>query len=87
MKNHEGYTDTTAGKAIRRADSLKFRRQTRTKRDGVAKREHLDLPDRRGAGVPGDTEVILKNCTGVQKYDVLCKVASVKTTENGIYNR
>lgn len=27
MKNHEGYIDTTAGKAIRRADSSKFRRQ------------------------------------------------------------
>lgn len=41
MKNHEGYYDPTAGKAIRRADSLKFRRQTRTKRNGVAKRDTL----------------------------------------------
>lgn len=32
MKNHEGYTDMTAGKAIRRADSSKFRRRGRKTR-------------------------------------------------------
>lgn len=31
MKNHEGYRNPTAGKAIRRADSSKFRRRTRPK--------------------------------------------------------
>lgn len=31
MKNHEGYHDPTAGKAIRRADSSKFRRRTSAK--------------------------------------------------------
>lgn len=31
MRNHEGYHDPTAGKAIRRADSSKFRRRTRPK--------------------------------------------------------
>lgn len=30
-KNYEGYRDPTAEKAIRRADSSKFRRRTRSK--------------------------------------------------------
>lgn len=37
MKNHEGYTDTTAGKAIRRADRAK-RRQTKPKVDRLTYR-------------------------------------------------
>lgn len=36
MKNHEGYTDTTAGKAIRRANSLRFRRRGRASENSTA---------------------------------------------------
>lgn len=37
MKNHEGYTDTTAGRAIKRADRAK-RRRTRPKVDRLTYR-------------------------------------------------
>ena len=54
IKNHEGYHDPTAGKAIRRAHRSKRRRRG-------GKNATFDVPDRRAAGVPGDTEMILKN--------------------------
>lgn len=56
MKNYEGYHDPTAGKAIRRADSSKFRRRTSRNDGGGVLRFTAPLPTRsvicRGASVP-----------------------------------
>ena len=49
MKNHEGYYDPTAGKAIRRAARHKI--------------EPVDLSAPGSSGLSGDTEMILKMCT------------------------
>ena len=77
MKNHEGYHDPTAGKAIRRAhssqkrraDSSKFRRRTRPK---VAR-----LAYQRNDG-PG----VVKCDTPSPTRSVICRGASVPFWQN-----
>ena len=61
MKNHEGYHDPTAGKAIRRAHQLKRRGR------GGETRRPPHVSDQGAAGVPGDTEMIQKICTECKK--------------------
>ena len=54
MKNHEG------GIAIRRQERQSGRPFLPREEPNQIKNEPVDLPDRRSAGVPGDTEMILK---------------------------
>ena len=55
MKNHEGYHDPTAGKAIRRAHRAK--RRGRGEQNAT-----FDLQCRRSARVPGDNEIDIVCC-------------------------